>query len=304
MKAINLYQTLGSQRSLWLLSTLNVLMIAVVISLQISCSNSRGGRNPTANSTGLVEKKDLIQRVTIAGFIEPLRTTTIAAPYTGYIKKLYINVGDPVKVGTSLVSVTQSLLGTQEVYPMRSPINGIIVQINKSEGEFVRDGDIKDFILRIDDPSQYIIKAQTPEIDRIKLRVGQNAIIKVNAINGKTYKGVIRSIAQAPSVKDSRNSSTVEYSTIVDILDADELIRTGMSTLIDLIVEKKEKALTLRHEFIQRDKNGFFVTKANGDRQNITVGIQNEEAFEILSGLNEGDSVKAVDFSLWSGGRD
>lgn len=254
--------------------------------------------------TGQVEKADLIQRVTIAGFIFPTRTTNITAPYTGYIKKLYVAVGDSVKSGSPLVSITQSLLASQEVYPMQAPFNGIVVQINKAEGEFVKEGDSKEFILRVDDPSQYIIKAETPEIDRTKVKVGQKAVIKVNAINDKTYKGLIRTIAKAPSVKDSRNSSTVEYDTVVEILDADESIYSGMSALIDLIVEKKENVLTLRHEYIQKDKTGYFVTKANGERQAIEVGLQNEDAFEIVSGLNEGDTVKSVDFASFAEGRD
>lgn len=271
----------------------------------LSCSaDKKSNRQKNGNLTGHVELGDIIQRVTIAGTISPVRTTNIAAPYTGYIKKLYVNVGDVVKIGSPIVSVAQSLLGAQPVFPMQSPLNGVVVQVNRSEGEFVREGDGKEYILRIDDPSKYIVKADTPEIDRIKVKVGQKAVIKVNAIIGKTYDGIILSVAKAPTLRDSWRNATVDYATAVEILNPDESIHSGMTTLIDLIVAKREKILTLRHEFIQKDDKGYFVIRSNGDRQDIQVGLQNDEAFEVKAGLKDGDEVKAVDFASLVEGRD
>jgi multidrug efflux pump subunit AcrA (membrane-fusion protein) len=262
-----------------------------------SCSNNKNGNTKNTKLTGKVERVDLVQRVTIAGTIAPIRTTNIAPPYTGYVKKLYVKVGDKVKTGQPIVSVAQSLLGAQPVFPMQSPLNGYVVQINRAEGEYVRESDNRDYILRIDDTSKFIVKADTPEIDRTKVKVGQTAVIKVNAIIGKTYEGIIRTVASAPTVRDSWRSSTVDYATVVEMTNPDENIHSGMTTLIDLIVAKRDKALSLRHEFIQRDKDGYFVIRTNGDRQAIKVGLQNEEAFEIISGLNENDEVRAVDFA-------
>ena len=262
-----------------------------------SCHKSGSKAGGKGLEIGRVERANLLQRVTIAGNISPVRTTKITAPYSGYVKKLFVKVGDTIKVGAPIVSVAQSLLSAQPVFPMLSPLSGIVVQINKSEGEFTREGDNNDFILRIDDTSQFLVKAITPEIDRIKVKVGQRAVIKVNAIFNKTFDGVIQSIAMAPNNKDSWQSSTVEYATVIELTNPDEQIQSGMSCLVDLIVDKREKVLTLRHEFIQRDSKGYFVTRENGERQSIQVGLQNEEVFEILSGLNEGDPVRMVDFS-------
>lgn len=269
----------------------------LLLSLLGGCDERSSRKNKSSKNEGIVERTDLLQQVTIAGNIAPVRTTNIAAPYTGYVKKLYVAIGDKIKIGAPIVSVAQSLLSQQPVFPMQSPLEGIVVQINKLEGEFVRGDDNRDFILRIDDTSGFVIKAETPEIDRIKVKVGQKAIVKVNAIIGKTYDGVIRSIARAPTVKDSWRSSTVEYSTIVEILNPDAAIHSGMTALVDLIVAKREKVLTLRHEYIQKDKQGYFVIRGTGERQDIGVGLQNEEAFEITSGLKEGDKIKIVDFA-------
>lgn len=276
---------------------LRTALLLVFIFSTLACSKQKKTKDRDQNLLGQVQVADLIQRVTIAGAVSPLRTTNIAAPYTGYIKKLYVQVGDKVKIGSPIVSIAQSLLGSQPVFPMQSPLDGIVVQINKAEGEFIRENDSKEFILRIDDPTHYIVKADTPEIDRTKVKVGQKAVIKVNAITGKTYEGIIRTIAKAPTVRDSWRNSTVDYATSVDFLNPDEQVHSGMTTLIDLIVAKKEKVLQLKHEFIQKDQKGYFVLRATGERQDIEVGLQNEEAFEIVKGLKEGDQVKPVDFA-------
>ncbi len=291
-------------KKLTILFVISSLSIALGLSILSCTQEQKTKRKKSTNLVGQVETSDIIQQVTIAGSISPVRSTNIAPPYTGYVKKLYVRVGDEVKIGSPVVSVAQSLLSNQPVYPMQSPLSGVVVQINKDEGEFVREGDSKDYILRIDDPSKYVVKADTPEIDRIKVKVGQKAVIKVNAIIGKTYEGVIRSIASAPTQRDSWRNSTVDYATAVEILNPDSAIHTGMTTLIDLIVAKRENVLTLRHEYVQKDEKGYFVIKTNGERQAIEVGLQNEEAFEIKSGLKEGDEVKAVDFASLVESRD
>ena len=59
---------------------------------------------------------------------------------------------------------------------------------------------------------------------------------------------------------------------------------------------RADDVLTLRHEYIQKVGDKYFVVMANGDKRSIEVGIQNEEAFEILSGVKEGEKVRQTDF--------
>ena len=97
-----------------------------------------------AIQTFKVQKGELLQRVTIAGVIEALKTTVVTAPYDGYVQKIFVKIGDKVKEGDPLVSITQSLQATESVYPIRAPFGGTIVQVLKTEGQFVKQGDTKD----------------------------------------------------------------------------------------------------------------------------------------------------------------
>ncbi len=247
---------------------------------------------------GEVIRQDVLQKVTIAGSITPQKKTLITAPYNSYVKKLYVKVGDSVKVGDPLVSVVQSLQSEDNSFPLRSPLQGTVVQIEKSEGEFARSGDPKDYILRIDDASKFFILATAPEIDRVKVKAGQSAIIKVSAIADRKYKGVLRDLSLAAREKDQwARSQVVEFPVRVEVLDPDERMKSGMSVLVDIITAKREKVLTLRHEFLFREADKYFVLTDSGQRKDIEVGIQNEEGFEVIKGLSEGEKVRQVDFS-------
>lgn len=257
------------------------------------CNDSK-----TRRTIGVVKRQDFIQRVTFAGVVVPFRKTIVTAPYNGYVSKLFVSVGDPVKAGDPIVSVVQSLQSGDSPFPLRSPLNGVVVQVERSEGEYVREGDYKEFILRIDDTSRLFVVANAPEMDRVKLRFGQEAVIRASAIIDRKYKGLIRELSLAARDKESEaNSQVVDFPIKIEITDGDEMIKPGMSVVIDVITARKENVLSLRHEFIRRDNDHYFVVLQSGDRQNIEVGIQNEEGFEILSGLSEGQKIRQVNFS-------
>jgi multidrug efflux pump subunit AcrA (membrane-fusion protein) len=275
---------------------LGVLVLGAIGSVvYFRSSNTVSGRK---NGYGTVVKQDMMQRVTIAGTVTPFKKTIVTAPYNGYVKKLFVKIGDKVKQGDPIVSVVQSLQAGDSSFPLRSPLSGVVVQIEKSEGEYVKEGDPKEFILRIDDSSKLYVVANAPEIDRVKVKAGQDAVIKASAIFSRKYKGVIRDLSLAAREKDQwSRSQVVEFPIRIEITDSDETIKSGMSVVIDVITAKKENVLTLRHEFIRRENEKYFVVLASGKRKDIQVGIQNEEGFEIVSGLQEGERIKQIDFS-------
>lgn len=258
-------------------------------------------KTPTAaekKALGEAKIQDLVQRVTIAGTVSPSRKSIITAPYNGYVKKLFVKVGDVVKQGDPLVAVAQSLQSGDGNFPLRSPFNGTVVQVERSEGEFVRENDSKDFILRIDDTDKLFVLANTSEIDRVKIKEGQEAVIRISAVPDKNFKGIIRELSLAARDKDQWSRSQVsDFPVKIEIIDKDEIIKPGMSAVMDVITAKKEKVLMLRHEYIRREGEKYFVITVSNKRKDIIVGLQNEEGFEVLSGISEGEKIKQIDFT-------
>lgn len=258
----------------------------------------KGSRSRQKDGFGTVVREDLIQRVTIAGEVAPLRKTIITAPYNGYVKKLFVKVGDVVKPGDPIVSIAQSLQSMEAEFPLRAPFKGVVMRIERSEGEFVKEGDSKMFILRIDDLDKLFVDAIAPEIDRAKIKLNQEAIIKASAILNKTYKGKLTELSLAAREKEEwSRSQVIEFPIKIEMTEVDASVRPGMSVIVDIITDRRDKVLTLRHEYIHRDKVDYYVFLKGKEKRSIKVGMQNEEAFEIIEGLKEGDQVQMVDFS-------
>ncbi|MBF0298182.1 MAG: efflux RND transporter periplasmic adaptor subunit [Oligoflexia bacterium] len=246
-----------------------------------------------------VKKQDLIQKVSMGGSIEPKRRTLITAPYNGYIKQLFVKMGDKLQKGNPIVSITQTADSTDTVYPIRAPYAGTVVQIKLNEGEFAREADTENYIVRIDDLSKLYVNATIGEIDRIKIKLGQEAIVKLTAISNRTFKAVISYLSLASQEKKDRwdRAALSDYIIRLEILDTDPILLPGMSVIFDIISNKKSNVLTLPHEFIYKEDNNYYVIMSDGSKKDIKVGTQNEEVFEITEGLKEGDQVKMIDFT-------
>jgi multidrug efflux pump subunit AcrA (membrane-fusion protein) len=276
-----------------------IILVACMIVIASGYALTRKGEGPTNSRLGKVERGDLIKRVTLSGTVLPRHKTTLAAPYNGYIKKIYVQVGDQVKAGDPIVSVAQTLTEAPgEVFPMRAPFKGTVVQVLKTEGEYVEQsgGSGTKDLVRIDDLSMLLIEGASPESEIGKLKIGQEAMIRVPAVLSRTYKGRIRHIALASREQAEWNKARVEFPISIEVTDPDLMLRSGMSAIVDIIAEKVPGVLLLRHEYLQRDGDHFYVMTAAGARKKIVVGAQNEEAFEIKSGVSEGEQVKLTDF--------
>ena len=154
-----------------------------------------------AGNLSTVSFNDLVQRVTVPGVVSSNRKTMISAPYSGYIKKIYVQVGQKVAEGAPIVSVVQSLRNSsEEVYPLRAPFAGTVAQVLKTEGEYVEQygnsggtggGGKGNSIIRIDDLSHLFVDATSPEIEVDKLQEGQVVVFLVLVLLRRSYKGKI-----------------------------------------------------------------------------------------------------------------
>lgn len=250
---------------------------------------------------GQVIRKDLVQRITFAGVIASRRRTIITAPYSGYIKILYVKIGDRVKKGDPLVSITASLDSFEPVHPLRAPFSGVVTLVRKSEGEFAKENDAQDYVLRIDDISRFFVEAKVPEIDRLKVAIGQEAVIKASAISDIPFHGIVRRLSLAPEEKAQGFSfsgkTQVEYQVYIEITDSDTRIKPGMSAIIDVIAASAKQVLTIGHEFVHEDEGQSYVLLKDGTKREIKIGLRNDEIVEIVDGLNEGEEVRQVEFA-------
>jgi multidrug efflux pump subunit AcrA (membrane-fusion protein) len=276
-----------------------VAILVGLIGIYVVKKISREGE-PKNQLIGVAKKQTLSQRITFAGMMASQKRSVIAAPYNGYVKTIFVKVGDQVKQGDPVVSISASLDAFEEVHPLRAPFNGLVTLIRKTKGEFVKENDASDYVMRIDDVSRFFVEARVPEIDRMKINVGQQAIIKVAAIFDTPLNGRVEKLALAPEEKGPGpifgGRSQIEYQVLIAMEGQHERLMPGLSAIIDVIIASVKDAITLGHEFIHQEDDHYFVIMKNGEKRSITVGLKNDEGMEITSGLDEGEMVLPIEF--------
>lgn len=282
------------------LSKTIIVIILVVVSIGFIVNHYARQDQNKNQKLYTVRRSNILQSITISGKIVPERQTFILAPYAGYVKKLYVKVGQQVKKGDPIVSVVESLQDKEKVYPLRAPYTGIVSLIQKSEGEYVTANDIKSFIVEIDDDSNMYAQAAAPEISLPKIKIGQKAVIRATPILNKTYHGIVQVISQAPQTNQGQamfgQTQQAQYPVKIKIMNKDKQIKTGMSAIVDIVAKQRKNVLSLPHQYVHQDGDKYFVILKNGHKQPITVGLQTAQSVEVSSGLKAGDQVKQIDY--------
>jgi multidrug efflux pump subunit AcrA (membrane-fusion protein) len=142
-----------------------------------------------------------------------------------------------------------------------------------------------------------------------KLRDGQKAAVRVDALPDRSFEGHVRTVANVASQADSWISDVKLYQTIVTI-DAEvlpdgtrkpianEQLKPDMTAEVTITVDTaKEPVLTVPVQAIlggadMGAKRQVFVKTPTGyDRRDVTLGLYNEKVVEIREGIAEGEEV-------------
>lgn len=132
-----------------------------------------------------------------------------------------------------------------------SPISGLVVSKNNNNGDSVQ---ANNEILSIVDTSSLKIKVAVDELDISKIKVGQKATIKFDAVENKEYEGTVEVISQ---LGETSNNVTT-YNVTVSIKDLSG-IKIGMNGNVSILVASKENALVVPVEALIDKDDGKYV---------------------------------------------
>lgn len=255
-----------------------------------------GGRPTAAYRTVSVEKKKFQKTVVMNGNLDPIRKTIVVAPFNGFIRKVHVKVGQLVKAGDPVVTLTQTLSNDEPIHPIRSGIPGRVMQIMHMEGEYMKADDPQNFILRIDDQSEYFVDAYAPELSVTYVTIGQPVELTSAALQGRVYHGEVREVSEAPRIEEGwKNQDKVEYLVRILMKDKTDDLFSGLSFAAQVITAEKENALVLPMEFLIKENEKYFVYDKDGKKKPIKIGMVNDKEAEITEGVTAGESVRAVD---------
>ena len=177
-----------------------------------------------------------------------------------------------------------------ESLTLRSPIQGIVTQVNVDVGERVTPGQIVVALIPL---GEYQIESNISEVDISRVNLGSSVDIVFDAYPEKVYKGKVISIDPSEEVIQG----VVYYKVKIAFEDSygDE-IKPGMTANLDIKFGEKNDVLSIPYRAIKQ-KNGRYIVKVLTDEDGIEekevkIGLRDEMGWtEIVSGLEQTDKV-------------
>lgn len=176
---------------------------------------------------------------------------------------------------------------------IRAPHDGVITRMDVVEGQVisgatsVSNGTELITIAQLD---ELYMEASINEVDVEKLKIGQSALLRFDAIPEFEVEGQISVIA--PSARRDGDVRVFPVKVIFEV--ADNRVRPGISATVEIPIDSVEDAVSvlLSAVFNNDGKSTVYVQNADGwERREVTVGINDLQHVEVLTGLESGESV-------------
>ena len=149
-------------------------------------------------------------------------------------------------------------------------------------------------VLEIPDLSSMQVEAQIAEADAGRLKVGQAVTFRLDAHPDREYGGRVESIRRAVQQKSRSNPEKIVRAVVsIDLTDT-ERMRPGMRLRGTVEIDRLSDAVVVPQEAVFADSSGAWVwSHGLFGRQKVEprLGPRNDRYFQVLEGLEPGDSV-------------
>lgn len=168
---------------------------------------------------------------------------------------------------------------------IRAPIDGVVTARKIKLGNTLQPNSVAFEIKRAD-----ILEAilNIPEKELIKIRAGQSATIRVDALEDAQFDGTLVRVAPEIDPKSGTFRATVEARNELDLL------KPGMFARVEVLFDSQADALLVAREAILNQRTGqnvYLVRDGLAHLQPVKTGYLMGDQVEVLTGLTEGDEV-------------
>lgn len=179
---------------------------------------------------------------------------------------------------------------------IQAPHDGTLLLKDLTEGQVVTSAAAQSggtLLGEVADLSLLMIRTNINEIDVARLKVGDVARVRVDAMRSVQMTGTIKRIAT--SALESPGDRTRVFPVDVILDEPDERLRPGMSATVMFTLARAENATALALSAVFSTAEALryvFIRKGDGfEVRKVEIGIADTRYVEILSGLNIGDEV-------------
>ncbi len=167
-----------------------------------------------------------------------------------------------------------------------APFDGVVTQVNTKLAQNAGSTSA----IQVADLDHLEIVVNLAEVDVNRSKVGQDAVVTLDALPDVTLQGKVSQIAPAGVM----TQGVVNYPVTIAVTDPGEGVKTGMTANLNIIVDQRDDVLTVPNRAVRTQGRQKMVTVLF-EGLNIPVAVQtglsNDSATEITSGLKEGDVV-------------
>jgi HlyD family secretion protein len=208
-----------------------------------------------------------------------------------------------------------------------SPIAGRVVRLAVEEGEVAVPGTFSretGLLLTVADLSVILAKVQVDETDVVRLADSDSVEVTIDAYPDSTFVGRVTRVSNSAKMTSTQTASgsndrAVDFDVEIRLDDPPGDIRPDLSCTARIITDTRENALSIPiialtvrdHERVPNENNPALDTVSRrrpGDREEegvflvqngvatfrpVKVGIAGDEYFEVLDGLNGGETIVA-----------
>lgn len=190
--------------------------------------------------------------------------------------------------GKAKADSTLAALEKQRRYAtLKAPIAGVVTAVAIATGADAPAGAAITIAART-----LVVETSVVESDVSSIKLDQAASVTVNAID-QTIDGTVTEIA--PSAETGGSSGVVSFAITVQLSQAPQQLRPGMSADVTIVTASASGVLTIPSRALSGTGGSYAVRLVGADgsvqTRSVTVGLVTDSLAEIKSGLAAGDAV-------------
>ena len=236
-----------------------------------------GKRQPPGIIVTTVNQKIFQNKVETFGTAVPIRTKAYNIEKYEIISPIKFN--QKIKKGDVIAK-----LKTRDII---APFDGVIGKRNFSDDIEVSKSSI---VINLEDASILFVDVDIPEIYAPFITKGLTVDIKFSGNNEEIYKGIVDSTSSR--INTEKRSLTAR----IRLDNSNSEILPG--ALLEITIKYNERdSLSIPDTSVILEGNKVYIYKVNKDnlakKTEIKIGIRNNGSLEVVSGLNEGETIVA-----------
>ena len=192
---------------------------------------------------------------------------------------------DQVTILETQLSMVQSRLDSPLI---KAPFDGFVTVLKAKHGDVVQPG-IQ--AVQIDNLSQLFINVQISEVDIPFVQLGQLTQLVFDAFFEESFEGKVVEISPVGNAVQG----VAEYDVRIEMLDADDRIKPGMTAAVNIVVDEKEDVFVVPNDaIVSIDGQEHVYVRRNGSYEAVGVSLGSYSDFysEVIEAdIEEGELI-------------